>query len=107
MLSSDGSTTCDVQGNLPADGRADSVAKLGGVPGDNVNGFAAETVTMAASAFTLMPAGYTFEQAATLPCAAATAWRALMVEAKPAVLPACPAIRCASAGLWKKPGPLF
>jgi NADPH:quinone reductase-like Zn-dependent oxidoreductase len=65
-----------------ADGRADSVAKLGGVPGDNVNGFAAETVTMAASAFTLMPDGYTFEQAATLPCAAATAWRALMVEAK-------------------------
>jgi NADPH:quinone reductase-like Zn-dependent oxidoreductase len=65
-----------------ADGRADSVAKLGGVPGDNVNGFAAETVTMAASAFTLMPEGYTFEQAATLPCAAATAWRALMVEAK-------------------------
>ncbi len=65
-----------------ADGRADSLAKLGGVPGDNVDGFAAETVTMASSAFTLMPADYTFEQAATLPCAAATAWRALMVEAR-------------------------
>jgi len=65
-----------------ADGRADNPTKLGGVPGDNVDGFAAETVTMAASAFTLMPDGYTFEQAATLPCAAATAWRALMVEAK-------------------------
>jgi NADPH:quinone reductase-like Zn-dependent oxidoreductase len=65
-----------------ADGRADSAAKLGGVPGDNVDGFAAETVTMSASAFTHMPDGYTFEQAATLPCAAATAWRALMVEAK-------------------------
>jgi NADPH:quinone reductase-like Zn-dependent oxidoreductase len=65
-----------------ADGRADSLAKVGGVPGDNVDGFAAETVTMAASAFTHIPAGYSFEQAATLPCAALTAWRALMVEAK-------------------------
>ncbi len=65
-----------------ADGRADDPAKLGGVPGDNTDGFAAETVTMSASAFTRMPKGYTFAQAATLPCAAATAWRALMVEAK-------------------------
>lgn len=37
---------------------------------------------MAASGFTHIPEGYSFEQAATLPCAAATAWRALMVEAK-------------------------
>ncbi|MFT7177555.1 MAG: NADPH:quinone reductase-like Zn-dependent oxidoreductase [Halioglobus sp.] len=65
-----------------ADGRADDTAKLGGVPGDNVDGFAAETVTMASSAFTLIPNAYSFEQAATLPCAALTAWRALMVEAK-------------------------
>jgi NADPH:quinone reductase-like Zn-dependent oxidoreductase len=64
------------------DGRADDISKLGGVPGDNVDGFAAETVTMRTSAFTLMPNAYSFEQAATLPCAAATAWRALMVEAK-------------------------
>ena len=65
-----------------ADGRADTAAKLGGVPGDNVNGFAAETVTMRATAFTHIPENYSFEQAATLPCAAATAWRALMVEAR-------------------------
>jgi NADPH:quinone reductase-like Zn-dependent oxidoreductase len=65
-----------------ADGRADSAAKLGGVPGDNTDGFAAQMVTMSASAFTRMPTAYTFEQAATLPCAAATAWRALMVEAR-------------------------
>jgi NADPH:quinone reductase-like Zn-dependent oxidoreductase len=65
-----------------ADGRADSVEKLGAVPGDMADGFAAQTVTMAASAFTRMPAGYSFEQAATLPCAALTAWRALMVEAR-------------------------
>ena len=64
-----------------ADGRADDVAKIGGIPGDNVDGFAAQSVTMAANAFTPMPAAYSFEQAATLPCAALTAWRALMVEA--------------------------
>ena len=56
-----------------ADGRADDFAKIAGVPGDNVDGFASEVVTMSAAAFTVMPDGYTFEQAATLPCAAATA----------------------------------
>lgn len=65
-----------------ADGRATDAAQMGDVPGDMMDGFAAETVTMTASAFTTMPEGYSFEQAATLPCAAATAWRALMVEAK-------------------------
>jgi len=64
------------------DGPADTLAKIGGIPGDNVDGFAAEIVTMSAAAFTHMPEGYTFEEAATLPCAAATAWRALMVEAR-------------------------
>lgn len=65
-----------------ADGRANNVLKVSGVPGDNVDGFASETVTMSASAFTHMPDNYSFEQAATLPCAALTAWRALMVEAQ-------------------------
>lgn len=65
-----------------ADGRANELAKMTDVPGDMADGFAAETVTMPATAFTLMPAQYSFEQAATLPCAAATAWRALMVEAQ-------------------------
>lgn len=51
-----------------------------GVPGDHIDGFAAEYVCMPASAFTPMPRGYTFEEAATLPCAALTAWRALFVE---------------------------
>lgn len=59
-----------------------SFGKISGVPGDQVDGFGAETVTMTANAFTAMPASYSFEQAATLPCAALTAWRALMVEAK-------------------------
>jgi NADPH:quinone reductase-like Zn-dependent oxidoreductase len=56
--------------------------KLIGVPGDHVDGFAAELVVMPASAFTHAPADYSFAQAATLPCAALTAWRALMVEAR-------------------------
>ncbi len=64
------------------DGRADSAAKLRDVPGDMSHGFAAETVTKSATAFTRIPAAYSFEQAATLPCAALTAWRALMVEAR-------------------------
>ena len=58
-----------------------ALQKLIGVPGDHADGFAAETVTMPASAFTRAPAGYTAAEAATLTCAALTAWRGLMVEA--------------------------
>ena len=57
-------------------------AKLIGVPGDHADGFAAQTVTMPASAFTRAPRGYSAAQAATLTCAALTAWRGLMVEAR-------------------------
>ena len=57
-----------------------SAERTRGVPGDHVDGFAAELVALPASAFTRMPKGYSFEQAATLPCAALTAWRALFVE---------------------------
>jgi len=51
-----------------------------GVPGDHVNGFAAEYVCLPAVAFTPIPKGYSMTEAATLPCAALTAWRALFVE---------------------------
>ncbi|EAQ97784.2 zinc-dependent alcohol dehydrogenase family protein [Congregibacter litoralis] len=51
-----------------------------GVPGDHVDGFASETVTMAASAFSPMPGHMSFAEAATLPCAGLTAWRALVEE---------------------------
>jgi NADPH:quinone reductase-like Zn-dependent oxidoreductase len=64
------------------DGRADSEHKISDVPGDQAEGFATETFTGPATLFTRMPQGYSFEQAATLPCAALTAWRGLMVEAK-------------------------
>ena len=55
--------------------------KLQGVPGDNIDGFAASVVTMPCNAFSRMPANLDFAQAATLTCAGLTAWRALMVEA--------------------------
>jgi NADPH:quinone reductase-like Zn-dependent oxidoreductase len=58
------------------------LSRLVGVPGDHADGFAAQTVTMPASAFTRMPKGYSALQAATLTCAALTAWRGLMVEAR-------------------------
>jgi NADPH:quinone reductase-like Zn-dependent oxidoreductase len=64
---------------LWADGGVERV-KLGDVPGDNVDGFAAASVTMPASCFGSMPAHLDFDAAATLPCAALTAWRAMMVE---------------------------
>jgi NADPH:quinone reductase-like Zn-dependent oxidoreductase len=54
--------------------------RLMGVPGDGADGFAAEYVAMSAEAFTRLPKGWSFVQAATLPCAALTAWRALMVR---------------------------
>ena len=52
------------------------------VPGDGIDGFAAELVAMPERAFTRCPEGYSMAEAATLPCAALTAWRALMVEAQ-------------------------
>lgn len=59
-----------------------TLPRLLGVPGDSAEGFAAEYVAMPATAFTRLPKGWTLKQAATLPCAALTAWRALFVEAK-------------------------
>jgi NADPH:quinone reductase-like Zn-dependent oxidoreductase len=58
------------------------VANLIGVPGDHADGFAAQTVTRPARAFTRAPKGYSAAQSATLTCAALTAWRGLMAEAR-------------------------
>lgn len=52
------------------------------VPGDSADGYAREEVVAPVTAFTRTPAGYTHAEAATLPCAALTAWRALFVEAQ-------------------------
>lgn len=54
--------------------------RLRGVPGDNVDGFAAHTVTMPSHTFSRMPRNLDFDAAATLTCAGLTAWRAVMVE---------------------------
>jgi NADPH:quinone reductase-like Zn-dependent oxidoreductase len=63
------------------DGRP-TLERILGVPGDHVDGFAAQSVTMPASAFSHMPANLDFAEAATLSCAGLTAWRALMVETR-------------------------
>lgn len=47
------------------------------VPGDGVDGYARETVTAPANAFTHAPAGWTHVEASTLTTAGLTAWRAL------------------------------
>lgn len=47
------------------------------VPGDGIDGYAREQVTMPATAFTRAPQGYSHAEAATLTTAGLTAWRAL------------------------------
>jgi NADPH:quinone reductase-like Zn-dependent oxidoreductase len=59
-----------------------TLESLSEVPGDRGDGYAREEVTASATAFTRAPAGYSHAEAATLTCAALTAWRALFVEAK-------------------------
>ncbi|MFN3817685.1 zinc-dependent alcohol dehydrogenase family protein [Blastomonas sp.] len=50
------------------------------ISGETVDGFAAEYVVVPAASLVIMPPGWSFEEAATLPCAGLTAWRALRVE---------------------------
>ncbi len=54
------------------------LAALGGA----LDGVACEAIALTAEGVTKVPAGWTAEEAATLPCAAVTAWRGLMVEGK-------------------------
>lgn len=62
------------------DGRGFDRNRLG-VPGDHADGFAAEYVAAPASSFTKAPKDFSMAEAATLPCAALTAWRGLFVAA--------------------------
>lgn len=50
--------------------------------GGSVNGMLAEQVVLPVSAIVPLPAYMTFEEAATLPCAAVTAWNAMFVQAR-------------------------
>ena len=52
--------------------------ELTATPGGAVDGFACEFVTRPATQFTRAPQGFSHVEAATLPCAAVTAWRALV-----------------------------
>lgn len=57
-----------------------TMRKMAPLSGELVDGFAIEESCVPGFAVTTIPAGYSFAEAATLPCAAVTAWRALMVE---------------------------
>ncbi|NND83467.1 MAG: NAD(P)-dependent alcohol dehydrogenase [Gammaproteobacteria bacterium] len=57
-----------------------SAANTAAVTGDSVDGFAREFSCEKAVSLTSIPKSYTFAEAATLPCAALTAWRGLVVE---------------------------
>lgn len=50
------------------------------VPGDGLDGYGRETVVRPATWFTPAPAGWTAAEAATIPTAGVTAWRALVVN---------------------------
>lgn len=54
--------------------------RAGRMLGDHVDGFAATYVTMPEDRFTRAPVGFSAIEAACLPCAGVTAWRAVMVE---------------------------
>ena len=57
-----------------------SFATTKAISGESSPGFALEMSSVNAQSLTRMPAGYSYAEAATLPCAALTAWRALEVE---------------------------
>lgn len=50
------------------------------ISGETIDGFAAEYVVVPAHSLCPMPRGWSYAEAATLPCAGLTAWRGLCVE---------------------------
>lgn len=59
------------------DGKA-SMETTGYISGETTDGFAVEQSCVNAASLTRIPKGYSYAQAATLPCAALTAWRGLI-----------------------------
>ena len=57
-----------------------TLKKTRAIMGETVDGCMAEKAIVQASAVSAIPEGYSYAEAATLPCAGLTAWRALMVE---------------------------
>ena len=58
-------------------GTPETIAKI---PGDSCDGYGAELCAVDEHSLTLMPEGYSYTEAATLPCAALTAWRSLFAD---------------------------
>ena len=54
-----------------------TIQKTRAISGETVDGYIVEESCLAANAVTRMPEGYSYAEAATLPCAALTAWRGL------------------------------
>jgi NADPH:quinone reductase-like Zn-dependent oxidoreductase len=52
------------------------------IPGETIDGYACEYVCRAARCFTKAPAGCTYPEAATLPCAGVTAWSGLVTHGR-------------------------
>lgn len=61
------------------DGKA-TFLKMIAVSGETVDGYMAEESVLHENTVTAIPEGYSFAEAATLPCACLTAWRGLFVE---------------------------
>lgn len=61
------------------DGKA-TISKTNRISGESVNGYLCEESNLSEEALTRIPNGYTYAQAAVLPCAALTAWRGLVSE---------------------------
>jgi len=57
-----------------------TTAKVQALTGETIDGCAAEMACLPENALTAMPRQLSFAEAATLPCAGVTAWRALVVE---------------------------
>ncbi len=57
-----------------------SLEKTVGIMGETLDGCMTEFSRLPANAITRIPKGYSYAEAATLPCAALTAWRGLIVE---------------------------
>lgn len=52
--------------------------KIAGVSGETIDGYMTEVSCISAQSITRMPAGYSYAEAATLPCAGLTAWNGLI-----------------------------
>jgi NADPH:quinone reductase-like Zn-dependent oxidoreductase len=67
---------------FPQTGGPARVGDFSATPGDGVDGYACEAVVRPHGWFTRAPLGFSHRQAATLPTAGLTAWRALVVEGR-------------------------